>query len=110
MLNKEVVASWRRNPGSSLPLLLQAMMEEIAGFEDRLDDLKTKGDTLIGQCPDHLQAKQKQSVQAHLQGTKDSYSAICSTAQRVSAVDTSPQGRTKEECWVFKKMGQCLNL
>ncbi|XP_038195664.1 nesprin-1 isoform X2 [Arvicola amphibius] len=61
----------------------KAMMEEIAGFEDRLDDLKTKGNTLIGQCPDHLQAKQKQSVQAHLQGTKDSYSAICSTAQRV---------------------------
>ncbi|XP_026643172.1 nesprin-1 isoform X2 [Microtus ochrogaster] len=61
----------------------KAMMEEIAGFEDRLDDLKTKGDTLIAQCPDHLQAKQKQSVQAHLQGTKDSYSAICSTAQRV---------------------------
>lgn len=61
----------------------KAMMEEIAGFEDRLDNLKAKGDTLIGQCPDHLQAKQKQSVQAHLQGTKDSYSAICSTAQRV---------------------------
>ncbi|XP_055471872.1 nesprin-1 isoform X4 [Psammomys obesus] len=61
----------------------KAMMEEIAGFEDRLDNLKTKGDTLIGQCPDHLQAKQKQSVQAHLQGTKDSYSALCSTAQRV---------------------------
>lgn len=91
MLSKEVVTSWRQNPGSSLPLLLQAMMEEIAGFEDRLDDLKTKGDTLIGQCPDHLQAKQKQSVQAHLQGTKDSYSAICSTAQRVSAVEASPQ-------------------
>lgn len=91
MLSKEVVSSWRWNPGSSSPLLLQAMMEEIAGFEDRLDDLKTKGDTLIAQCPDHLQAKQKQSVQAHLQGTKDSYSAICSTAQRVSAVEASPQ-------------------
>lgn len=61
----------------------KAMMEEIAGFEDRLDNLKAKGDTLIGQCPEHLQAKQKQTVQAHLQGTKDSYSAICSTAQRV---------------------------
>ena len=51
-------------------------MEEIAGFEDRLNDLKTKGDNLISQCADHLQAKLKQNVHAHLQGTKDSYSAI----------------------------------
>nr|XP_023420318.1 nesprin-1 isoform X2 [Cavia porcellus] len=61
----------------------KAMMEEIAGFEDRLNDLKVKGDTLLGQCADHLQEKLKQSVRAHLQGTRDSYSAICSTAQRV---------------------------
>lgn len=63
---------------------LQAMMEEIAGFEDRLNNLKSKGDNLISQCADHLQAKLKQNVYAHLQGTKDSYSAVCSTAQRVS--------------------------
>ncbi|XP_074043952.1 nesprin-1 isoform X5 [Macrotis lagotis] len=61
----------------------KAMMEEIAGFEDRLNDLKIKGDHLISHCADQLQAKLKQNVQAHLQGTKDSYSAICSTAQRV---------------------------
>ncbi|XP_049759928.1 nesprin-1 isoform X14 [Elephas maximus indicus] len=61
----------------------KAMMEEIAGFEDRLNNLKIKGDNLISQCADHLQAKLKQNVLAHLQGTKDSYSAICSTAQRV---------------------------
>ncbi|XP_045150652.1 nesprin-1 [Echinops telfairi] len=61
----------------------KAMMEEIAGFEDRLNNLKGKGDNLISQCADHLQAKMKQTVHAHLQGTKDSYSAICSTAQRV---------------------------
>uniref|UniRef100_A0A480VEC9 Nesprin-1 isoform X8 n=1 Tax=Sus scrofa TaxID=9823 RepID=A0A480VEC9_PIG len=61
----------------------KAMMEEIAGFEDRLNNLKIKGDNLISQCADHLQAKLKQNVHTHLQGTKDSYSAICSTAQRV---------------------------
>ncbi|KAB0392836.1 hypothetical protein E2I00_007090, partial [Balaenoptera physalus] len=61
----------------------KAMMEEIAGFEDRLNNLKIKGDNLISQCADHLQAKLKQNVHSHLQGTKDSYSAICSTAQRV---------------------------
>lgn len=59
-------------------------MEEIAGFEDRLNNLKSQGDNLISQCADHLQAKLKQNVHAHLQGTMDSYSAICSTAQRVS--------------------------
>lgn len=64
------------------------MMEEIAGFEDRLNNLKIKGDNLISQCADHLQAKLKQNVHAHLQGTKDSYSAICSTAQRVSTPGT----------------------
>lgn len=65
------------------------MMEEIAGFEDRLNNLRTKGDTLISQCAEHLQGKLTQSVQAHLQGTKDSYSAICSTAQRVSTATWS---------------------
>ncbi|KAB1275410.1 Nesprin-1 [Camelus dromedarius] len=66
----------------------KAMMEEIAGFEDRLNNLKIKGDNLISQCADHLQAKLKQNVQAHVQGTKDSYSAVCSTAQRVSTTGT----------------------
>ncbi|XP_027759675.1 nesprin-1 isoform X4 [Empidonax traillii] len=61
----------------------KAIMEEIAGFEDRLNNLKNKGDYLIGQCAEHLQAKFKQNIQSHLQGTRDSYSAICSTAQRV---------------------------
>lgn len=61
-------------------------MEEIAGFEDRLNNLKSKGDYLISQCSEHLQAKFKQNIQSHLQGTRDSYSAICSTAQRVSLV------------------------
>lgn len=58
-------------------------MEEIAGFEDRLNNLRIKGDALISQCAEHLQAKLTQNVQAHLQGTRDSYSAVCSTAQRV---------------------------
>ncbi|XP_062428373.1 nesprin-1 isoform X2 [Rhea pennata] len=61
----------------------KAIMEEIAGFEDRLSNLKSKGDYLIDQCTEHLQAKFKQNIQSHLQGTRDSYSAICSTAQRV---------------------------
>lgn len=61
-------------------------MEEIEGFEDRLNNLKSKGDYLIDQCTEHLQAKFKQNIQSHLQGTRDSYSAICSTAQRVSLV------------------------
>ncbi|KAJ7400746.1 hypothetical protein BTVI_102513 [Pitangus sulphuratus] len=61
----------------------KAIMEEIAGFEDRLNNLKSKGDYLISQCAEHLQAKFKQNIQSHLQGTRDSYSAICSTAQRV---------------------------
>ncbi|KAM6126873.1 nesprin-1-like [Pterocles gutturalis] len=63
--------------------ITKAIMEEIAGFEDRLNNLKSKGDYLINQCTEHLQAKFKQNIQSHLQGTKDSYSAICSTAQRV---------------------------
>lgn len=73
-------------------------MEEIAGFEDRLNSLKSKGDYLINQCTEHLQAKFKQNIQSHLQGTKDSYSAICSTAQRVS------QSCFKDVCMSFKKI------
>ncbi|XP_078239370.1 nesprin-1 isoform X9 [Pogona vitticeps] len=61
----------------------KAMMEEIAGFEDRLNSLKNKGDSLISECAEHLQAKFKQNTETQLQGTRDSYSAICSTAQRV---------------------------
>lgn len=59
-------------------------MEEIAGFEDRLNSLKSKGDSLISECAEHLQVKFKQNTETQLQGTRDSYSAICSTAQRVS--------------------------
>lgn len=59
-------------------------MEEIAGFEDRLCSLKRKGDLLISECAEHLQAKFKQNTETQQQGTRDSYSAICSTAQRVS--------------------------
>ncbi|XP_060128741.1 nesprin-1 isoform X4 [Zootoca vivipara] len=61
----------------------KAMMEEIAGFEDRLNSLKSKGDDLINECAEHLQAKFKQNIETQLQGTRDSYSAICSTTQRV---------------------------
>lgn len=60
------------------------MMEEIAGFEDRLYNLKRKGEILISECAEHLQAKFKQNIETQQQGTRDSYSAICSTAQRVS--------------------------
>ena len=59
-------------------------MEEIAGFEERLTSLKQKGEGLVASCTDQVQAKISQQVQAHQQGTRDSYSAICSTAQRVS--------------------------
>lgn len=62
-------------------------MEEIASFEERLTSLKEKGDDLMSNCTtDQVQAKISQQVQAHQQGTRDSYSAICSTAQRVSIV------------------------
>ncbi|MED6238399.1 hypothetical protein ATANTOWER_020000, partial [Ataeniobius toweri] len=63
----------------------KAIMEEIASFEERLTSLKQKGEGLIAGCTDQaqVQAKISQQVQAHLQGTGDSYSAICSTAQRV---------------------------
>lgn len=59
-------------------------MEEIASFEERLTSLKQKGEDLISSCTDQVQAKISQQVQTHQQGTRDSYSAICSTAQRVS--------------------------
>ncbi|KAK6304736.1 hypothetical protein J4Q44_G00253220 [Coregonus suidteri] len=62
----------------------KAIMEEIASFEERLTSLKEKGDELVSSCStDQVQAKTSQQVQAHHQGTRDSYSAICSTAQRV---------------------------
>lgn len=59
-------------------------MEEIAGFEDRLAGLKERGACLVQGCSDRAQSKLRQQVQAHQQGISDSYSAICSTAQRVS--------------------------
>ncbi|KAJ8270593.1 hypothetical protein GJAV_G00116870 [Gymnothorax javanicus] len=74
---------------SSLEVAMQqlarhkAIMEEIAGFEERLTGLKEKGDDLVDSCSEALQARIRQQVQAHQQGTRDSYSAICSTAQRV---------------------------
>ncbi|XP_056332551.1 nesprin-1-like isoform X4 [Danio aesculapii] len=61
----------------------KAIMEEIAGFEERLSSLKDKGDRLVSSCTEQVQAKISQQIQAHQQGTRDSYSAICSTAQRV---------------------------
>ncbi|XP_013912844.1 PREDICTED: nesprin-1-like [Thamnophis sirtalis] len=61
----------------------KATMEEIAGFEDRLNILKSKGDSLIKECAEHLQAKFKQNIETQLQGTRDSYSAICSTTKKV---------------------------
>ncbi|XP_061651777.1 nesprin-1 isoform X12 [Phyllopteryx taeniolatus] len=61
----------------------KAIMEDIAGFEERLTSLKQKGEELVSSCTDQVQAKISQQVQAHQQGTRDSYSAICSTAQRV---------------------------
>ncbi|XP_061480140.1 nesprin-1 isoform X3 [Rhineura floridana] len=61
----------------------KAMMEETAGFEDRLSSLKSKGADLINECVEHLQAKFRQHIETQLQGTRDSYSAICSTIQRV---------------------------
>ncbi|TSO25166.1 Nesprin-1 [Bagarius yarrelli] len=61
----------------------KAIMEEIASFEEYLRSLKVKGDGLVGHCSEQVQTKLKQQIQAHQQGTKDSYSAICNTAQRV---------------------------
>lgn len=59
-------------------------MEEIAGFEDRLAGLKERGEDLVEGCSERVQSRLRQQVQAQQQGTRDSYSAICSTAQRVS--------------------------
>ncbi|CAL9692474.1 unnamed protein product [Knipowitschia caucasica] len=61
----------------------KAIMEEIAGFEERLLGLKERGDHLVHGCTERVQNRLRQQVQAHQQGTRDSYSAICSTAQRV---------------------------
>lgn len=68
-------------------------MEEIAGFEDRLAGLKEQGAHLVQGCHDRVQSRLRQQVQAHQQGIRDSYSAICSTAQRVS----KEQEETEEE-------------
>uniref|UniRef100_A0A8C1K642 Spectrin repeat containing, nuclear envelope 1a n=1 Tax=Cyprinus carpio TaxID=7962 RepID=A0A8C1K642_CYPCA len=61
----------------------KAIMEEIAGFEERLATLKEKGEELLSGCSERLQARLRQQIQNHQQGARDSYSAICSTAQRV---------------------------
>lgn len=68
-------------------------MEEIARFEDRLVGLKERGDHLVQGCSDRVQSRLRQQVQAHQQGAKDSYSAICSTAQRVSEEEERERGR-----------------
>ncbi|XP_061667964.1 nesprin-1 isoform X8 [Syngnathoides biaculeatus] len=61
----------------------KAIMEEIAGFEDGLAALKQLGEHLVRGCDERVQGRLRQQVHAHQQGTRDSYSAICSTAQRV---------------------------
>ncbi|XP_027896443.1 nesprin-1 isoform X8 [Xiphophorus couchianus] len=61
----------------------KATMEEIAGFEERLTALKKQGEGLVQGCSDRAQSRLRQQVQTHQQGIRDSYSAICSTAQRV---------------------------
>ncbi|TSR99415.1 Nesprin-1 [Bagarius yarrelli] len=53
------------------------------GFEERLLGLKERGDELMSGCTERLQTRLRQQIQNHLQGARDSYSAICSTAQRV---------------------------
>lgn len=73
-------------------------MEEIAGFEDRLAGLKERGDHLMEGCSDRVQSRLRQQVQAHQQGTRDSYSAICSTAQRVSEEEEEMEGG-REGTW-----------
>lgn len=62
-------------------------MEEIAGFEDRMAALRERGEHLVQGCGERAQSRLRQQVQAHQQGIRDSYSAICSTAQRVSGGD-----------------------
>lgn len=66
-------------------------MEEIASFEERLTSLKRKGEDLVASCTDQVQAKIRQQVQTHQQGATDSYSAISSTAQRVSIIEEFSQ-------------------
>ncbi|MED6283585.1 hypothetical protein CHARACLAT_010424, partial [Characodon lateralis] len=61
----------------------KATMEEIAGFEERLTALREQGEGLVQGCSDRVQSRLRQQVQMHQQGIRDSYSAICSTAQRV---------------------------
>lgn len=68
-------------------------MEDISGFEERLGSLKQKGEGLVASCTEQVQAKISQQVQAQQQGTRDSYSAICNTAQRVRL-------QTHLGCWV----------
>lgn len=72
-------------------------MEEIAGFEDRLAGFKQRGDLLVQGCSDRVQSKLRQQVQAHQQGIRDSYSAICSTAQRVSGEAVERERGTGEQ-------------
>lgn len=97
-------------------------MEEVAGFEDRLAGLKERGDHLVQGCSDRVQSRLRQQVQAHQQGTRDSYSAICSTAQRVSEeeeMESRREGmqkrRTREGweadmCSVFKVVKWFLHI
>ncbi|XP_029114386.1 nesprin-1 isoform X5 [Scleropages formosus] len=61
----------------------KAVMEEITSFEERLANLKDSGEHLIASSTEHLRPRVQQQVQAHQQGARDSYAAICSTAQRV---------------------------
>lgn len=84
-------------------------MEEIAGFEDRLAGLKERGDHLMEGCSDRVQSRLRQQVQAHQQGTRDSYSAICSTAQRVSEEEEEME-RWREGGNVEEKGGSCGKL
>lgn len=84
-------------------------MEEIAGFEDRLAGLKERGDHLMEGCSDRVQSRLRQQVQAHQQGTRDSYSAICSTAQRVSEEEEEME-RWREGENVEEKGGSCGKL
>lgn len=65
-------------------------MEEIAGFEERLVGLRQRGEELVSGCSERLRARLRQQTQSHLQGARDSYSAICSTAQRVSLPASRP--------------------
>lgn len=98
-------------------------MEEVAGFEDRLAGLKERGDHLVQGCSDRVQSRLRQQVQAHQQGTRDSYSAICSTAQRVSEVEEemeigregtqkrmTREGWEAEMCSVFKVVKWFLSI